>query len=231
MNFTTLNPAHLEKLRSMVEPDRFSIGESVLDLHAKDESRHKPCRPEAVIWPTDRSEVSAILSYANEHLIPVTCWGSGSSLEGNPIPVHAGIVLDFNRMNRILAIREEDFQADVEPGVIYQDLNHKLRHEGLFFPPDPGARATIGGMIANNASGIKTVRYGSTKDHVLRLTVVLANGEIIETGTRASKTSSGYDLIHLFVGAEGTLGVVVEATVRLTGLPAELSAGIANFPP
>jgi D-lactate dehydrogenase (cytochrome) len=214
----------------MVPPDRFSTGESNLDLHSEDQSQHPACRPEAVIWPVDRVEVSEILKYANKNLIPVTGWGAGTSLEGNPIPVKAGLVLDFSQMNKILDIREEDFQADVEPGVIYQDLNEKIRYKGLFFPPDPGAQATIGGMIANNASGTRTVHYGSTKDYVLRLSVVLNNGEIIETGTRASKTSSGYDLIHLFVGSEGTLGIVVEATLRLVGLPAEFSAAIVTFP-
>ena len=230
MKFSSLNQNHIKNLQSMVAEDRLSTGESVLDLHAKDQSQHPPSRPEAVIWPLDRSEVSEILKYANEHLIPVTGWGSGSSLEGNPIPVKRGIVLDFSQMNRILNIRTEDFQADVEPGVIYQDLNEKLRHTGLFFPPDPGARATVGGMIANNASGTRTVYYGSTKDYVLRLEVVLASGEIIELGTRATKTSSGYDLIHLIVGSEGTLGVVVGATLRLVGFPAEYSAAIATFP-
>ena len=190
----------------MVPSDRFSTGDSNLDLHSKDQSQHQPCRPWAVIWPVDRVEVSEILKYANKNLIPVTGWGAGSSLEGNPIPVKAGIVLDFSQMNKIRDIREEDFQVDVEPGVIYQNLNEKLKYKGLFFPPDPGAQATIGGMIANNASGTKTVHYGSTKDYVLRLSVALANGEIIEMGTRATKTSSGYDLIHLLVGSEGTLG-------------------------
>lgn len=230
MKFNPLTQAHLENLKAMVAPDRFSTGESVLNLHAKDESRHPPCRPEAVIWPQSPSEVSAILKYANINGIPVTGWGSGSSLEGNPIPIKKGIVLDFTQMNRILEIREEDFQADVEPGVVYKDLNEKLRHTGLFFPPDPGARATLGGMIANNASGTRTIYYGSTKDYILKLSVVLADGEIIELGTRASKTSSGYDLIRLFVGSEGTLGIVVGATVRLAGLPAEFSAAVATFP-
>ncbi len=230
MKFNPLTQSHLENLKAMVTPDRLSTGESVLDLHARDESRHPPCRPEAVIWPQSASEVSAILKFANRNGVPVTGWGSGSSLEGNPIPIRKGIVLDFSQMNRILEIREEDFQADVEPGVIYQDLNEKLRHTGLFFPPDPGARATLGGMIANNASGTRTIYYGSTKDYVLKLSVVLANGEIVELGTRASKTSSGYDLIRLFVGSEGTLGVVVGATVRLASLPAEFSAAIATFP-
>lgn len=228
-----LNPCtndHVQHLRALVDADRISTGESVLDLHAKDQSQHSPCRPEVVIWPQTAGEVAGIVRYANEHRIPVTGWGAGSSLEGNPIPVCNGIVLDFSRMNRILAIREHDFQADVEPGVIYQDLNDRLRHTGLFFPPDPGARATLGGMIANNASGTRTVYYGSTKDYVLKLSVVLANGEIIELGNRASKTSSGYDLIRLFVGSEGTLGVVVGATVRLVGQPVEFSAAVATFP-
>ena len=157
-------------------------------------------------------------------------WGSGSSLEGNPIPVKKGLVLDFTQMNRILDVREEDFQVDVEPGVIYQDLNEHLKYTGLFFPPDPGARATIGGMIANNASGTRTVYYGSTKDYVLKLKVVLASGEILEMGRRVAKTSSGYDLPHLFVGSEGTLGIVVEATLRLVGLPEEFSAAVVTFP-
>jgi len=230
LKFNSLNQSHIKKLQSLVAPERFSTGESVLDLHAKDQSQHPPSRPEAVIWPVDRAEVSAILKYANDHRIPVTGWGSGSSLEGNPIPIQKGIVLDFSQMNRILNIRAEDFQADVEPGVIYQDLNDKLRHTGLFFPPDPGARATVGGMIANNASGTRTVYYGSTKDYVLRLEVVLASGEMLEMGTRAAKTSSGYDLIHLMVGSEGTLGVVVGATLRLVGFPVEYSAAIATFP-
>ena len=172
MKFNPLTQAHLENLKAMVAPDRFSTGESVLNLHARDESRHPPCQPEAVIWPQRPSEVSAVLKYANSNGIPVTGWGSGSSLEGNPIPIKKGIVLDFSQMNRILEIREEDFQADVEPGVVYKDLNEKLRHTGLFFPPDPGARATLGGMIANNASGTRTIYYGSTKDYVLKLSTV-----------------------------------------------------------
>lgn len=230
MKFNSLTEGHIKALQSMVNADRFSTGESVLDLHARDQSSHPRSRPEAVIWPLSAAEVSNILKYANAHRIPITGWGSGSSLEGNPIPVKHGIVLDFSQMNRILEIREEDFQADVEPGVVYQDLNEKLKHTGLFFPPDPGARATIGGMIANNASGTRTVYYGSTKDYVLRLTAVMASGEIVKIGTRSSKTSSGYDLIHLLIGSEGTLGIVVQATLRLTGLPPEFSAAVVTFP-
>ena len=230
MKYNSINATHIKDLAAMVATDRISTGESVLDLHAKDQSHHAPIRPEVVIWPVASSEVAEIIKYANDNLIPVTGWGSGSSLEGNPIPIHKGIVLDFTRMDRILEIREEDFQADVQPGVVYQDLNEKLRHAGLFFPPDPGARATLGGMIANNASGTRTIYYGSTKDYVLQLSVALANGEIIDLGTRSSKTSSGYDLIRLLVGSEGTLGIVVGATVRLVGLPVEFSAAVVTFP-
>jgi D-lactate dehydrogenase (cytochrome) len=230
LRLNRINNNDIEAFRLMVGPERLSTGESVLNLHSVDQSRHRPSLPEAVIWPMKASEVAEILTYANRHLIPVTAWGAGSSLEGNPIPVERGLVLDFSQMNRILDIREEDFQADVEPGVIYKDLNKKLRHKGLFFAPDPGADATIGGMIANNSSGTRTVRYGSTRDNILRLSVVLANGEIIHTGSRSSKSSSGYDLVRLFVGSEGTLGLVVEATVRLVGIPGEFSAAIVTFP-
>ncbi len=230
MNYNSLNHDHLNRLRSMVPADRISTGSSNLTLHARDESHHEACLPEVVVWPKSAEEVVEILRYADENRIPVTGWGSGSSLEGNPIPVCGGVVLDFNQMDRILDIRDEDFQADVEPGVVYQDLNERLRHKGLFFAPDPGARATLGGMIANNASGTRTVRYGSTRHNVLRLRVALANGEILQLGTRSSKTSSGLDLINLMVGSEGTLGIVVEATVRLVGLPAAFSAAVASLP-
>ena len=220
----------MENLRGFVTSERFSTGESVLNLHSRDQSGHTPVLPDAVLWPVEEGEVVKILQYANDHIIPVTGWGAGSSLEGNPMPVKGGIVLDFGMMNRILSIREEDFQADVEPGVIYKDLNKKLRHKGLFFPPDPGADATVGGMISNNSSGTRTVKYGSARDNILRLSVVLANGEVIRTGTRASKTSSGYDLTDLITGSEGTLGIITRATLRLTGLPAEFSAVISTFP-
>ncbi len=230
MTYTRLNQEHLKALEGLVAPDRFSSGRSNLELHARDESHHAACLPEVVLWPERKDEVVEVLRYAQAHRIPVTGWGSGSSLEGNPIPICGGVVLDFNLMNRILEIRDEDFQADLEPGVIYQDLNEKLRHRGLFFPPDPGARATIGGMIANNASGTRTVRYGATRRNVLRLEVVTADGETVRFGTRSSKTSSGLDLINLFVGSEGTLGLVVEATVRLVGLPAAFSAAVASLP-
>jgi D-lactate dehydrogenase (cytochrome) len=220
----------VNKLRAMVGETFVSTGASVLHLHAHDESFHPPVLPDVVVWPHSTDEVSRIVRYAANRKIPITGWGVGSSLEGNPIPVQHGIVVDFQEMQKILAIRAEDFQVDVEAGVIYKELNKTLSPKGLFFPPDPGAAATIGGMIGNNSSGIRTVKYGATKDYILRLTVVLPDGRLIQVGNRARKSSSGYDLIHLFVGAEGTLGLVTEATLRLAGLPANFMALRVTFP-
>jgi D-lactate dehydrogenase (cytochrome) len=222
--------ADLIKLKAIVGEQFVSTGESVLNLHSHDESYHAHALPDAVVWPHSTDEVSRIARYAFERKIPVTGWGAGTSLEGNPIPVSHGIVVDFQEMQKVLAVRPEDFQVDVEAGVIYKELNKMLSRHGLFFPPDPGAAATIGGMIGNNASGIRTVKYGATKDHIARLVVALPGGDVIRIGNRARKSSSGYDLIHLFVGAEGTLGLVTEATLRLIGLPAHFLALRVTFP-
>jgi D-lactate dehydrogenase (cytochrome) len=220
----------LSNLKAIVGEQFVSTGESILALHSHDESYHPPALPDVVVWPHSTGEVSWIARYAYERKIPVTGWGMGTSLEGNPIPVNHGIVVDFQEMQRVLEIRPEDFQVDVEAGVVYKELNKALGRHGLFFPPDPGAAATIGGMIGNNASGIRTVKYGATKDHVMRLAVVLPGGEVIRIGNRARKSSSGYDLIHLFAGSEGTLGLVTEATLRLAGIPANFMALRAAFP-
>jgi D-lactate dehydrogenase (cytochrome) len=220
----------LGNLRAIVGEQFVSTGESVLNLHSHDESYHPPVRPDAVVWPHSTEEVSRVVRYAFERKIPITGWGVGTSLEGNPIPVKQGIVVDFHEMQKILAVHPKDFQVDVEAGVVYKDLNKILSRSGLFFPPDPGAAATIGGMISNNASGIRAVKYGATKDNILRLVVVLPGGDVIQIGNRARKTSSGYDLIHLFVGAEGTLGLVTEATLKLVGLPENFLALRVTFP-
>jgi D-lactate dehydrogenase (cytochrome) len=224
-----IGPQGLIFLAEVVGAENVSTGESVLDLHGRDSSYPPAVRPEAVAWPTTTAQVSQILAWADREVIPVTPWGAGTSLEGNPIPVAGGLVLDMTKMNRILELREEDMQVDVEPGVGYKDLNHALRHKGLFFPPDPGAWATIGGMIANNASGVRTVKYGCTRDYVQALEVVLPGGEVIVTGTRARKSSAGYYLTGLFVGSEGTLGVVTRATLKLAGLPEHFLAAVAAF--
>ncbi len=220
----------LGSLKAIVGEQFVSTGESVINLHSHDESYHKPVLPDVVVWPHSTDEVSRVIRYAFDRKIPVTGWGMGTSLEGNPIPVNHGIVVDFQQMQRVLAVRPEDFQVDVEAGVVYKELNQTLGRHGLFFPPDPGAAATIGGMIGNNASGIRAVKYGATKDHILRLAVVLPGGEVIRIGHRARKSSSGYDLIHLFVGSEGTLGLITEATLKLVGLPAKFMALRVTFP-
>ena len=220
----------LEGFEAIVGADRFSVSGGDLREHAQDQSSNAAHAPDAVAWPESREEVQAILRVANEQRIPVTAWGAGTSLEGNPIPVRGGLVLDFSRMDSIVAVHLGDLQVTVQPGVRYKDLNAELAREGLFFAPDPGANATIGGMIANNAAGLRTVRYGATKDNVLRLEAVLANGDVVRTGSRSVKQSSGYDLTHLFAGSEGTLGIITEATLKLAPLPEHFCAVTAAFP-
>ncbi|HIC90329.1 MAG TPA: FAD-binding protein [Anaerolineae bacterium] len=222
--------ATFEALQSIVTPARVSAALADRAQHGRDQSSYPEHLPDLIVWPQTTAEVSAVLRYANEKCLPVTAWGAGTSLEGNPIPIYGGIVLDFQLMNQILEIHPSDFQVVVQPGVLYQDMNRVLARYGLFFAPDPGANASIGGIVANNAAGIRTVKYGATKDNVLALEVVLANGEVIRTGCRSVKQSSGYDLTHLFVGSEGTLGIVTEATLKLAPLPEHFSAAVASFP-
>ena len=216
-------------LSEFVSTERFSTGQSNRELHLHDISAHRGRMPAGIIWPVTTEEVSNILAWAYDQDVPVTPWGAGTSTEGNPVPTRGGLVMDLTQMNKILAIRPQDLQADVQPGVLRKELNRQAGKQGLFFPPDPGADATIGGMIANNASGVQTVKYGATKDYVMKLTVVLPAGSIIHTGCKAHKSSSGYDLSRLFVGSEGTLGVVTEATLRLTGIPSHHLAVTITF--
>ena len=216
-------------LRAMVDPDRFSTGQSNRELHLHDISPHYGSLPAGIIWPETTEEVARILSWCYDNEIPVTPWGAGTSTEGNPVPVRGGLVIDMIRMNKILDIRPQDLQADVQPGVLRKELNRRTGRHGLFFPPDPGADASIGGMIANNASGVQTIKYGATKDYVMKLTVVLPQGKVIHTGCKAHKSSSGYDLTRLFVGSEGTLGIATEATLKLTGIPSHHLATTINF--
>jgi D-lactate dehydrogenase (cytochrome) len=191
---------------------------------------HHPARmSEVVVWPVTAGQVADVLRIANDNRIPVTPWSAGSSLEGNPIPLFGGISLSMERMNRILAVHADDFQAIVQPGLGYKDLNESLANYGLFFAPDPGANASIGGMLANNAAGSRTVKYGATKDNVLAMEVALADGRLIRTGSRSIKQSSGYNLTQLFIGSEGTLGVITEATLKLAPVPTIMSSVVANF--
>ncbi len=219
----------ISSLSALVSPDRFSTGKSNRELHLKDISHHRGELPAGIIWPVSTDEVAAILSLSYKNDIPVTPWGAGTSTEGNPVPALGGLVMDMTRMDKIIEIRPQDLQTDVQPGVFRKELNRQAGKHGLFFPPDPGADATIGGMIANNASGVQTVKYGATKDYVMKLTLVLPQGNIIHTGCKALKSSSGYDLSRLFVGSEGTLGVVTEATLRLTGIPIHHLAATITF--
>ncbi len=216
-------------LSKFVSTERFSTGQSNRELHLHDISAHRGLIPAGIIWPLSTEEISNILTWTYDQNVPVTPWGAGTSTEGNPVPTRGGLVMDMTQMNKILDIRSQDLQADVQPGVLRKELNRQAGQQGLFFPPDPGADATIGGMIANNASGVQTVKYGATKDYVMKLTVVLPDGGIIHTGCKAHKSSSGYDLSRLFVGSEGTLGVVSEATLRLTGIPSHHLAVTITF--
>jgi D-lactate dehydrogenase (cytochrome) len=231
MEYGQCTDRELRELEAIVGAENLSTGESVIALCSRDESYYTPeTPPQVVVMPGSTEQVSAVMRIASAHRIPVTARGAGTSIEGNPVPLYGGIVLDMQRMNRIIDILPEDFVAVVEPAVGYKDLNKAAGRHGLFFPPDPGASAVIGGMIANNASGVRTIKYGATKDYVLKLTVVLANGEVIEIGSLATKSSSGYDLIRLFVGSEGTLGIFTQASLRLEGLPEHFSAALATFP-
>jgi D-lactate dehydrogenase (cytochrome) len=223
------NKDQVASLTACVDPQRFSTGQSNRELHLHDISAHRGVLPAGIIWPLTTDEVSRILVWAYEQEVPVTPWGAGTSTEGNPVPTRGGLVMDMTRMDKIIEIRPRDLQADVQPGVLRKELNRRAGKHGLFFPPDPGADASIGGMIANNASGVQTVKYGATKDYVMKLTVVLPRGNIIHTGCKAHKSSSGYDLSRLFVGSEGTLGVVTEATLRLTGIPTHFLAITITF--
>jgi D-lactate dehydrogenase (cytochrome) len=217
-------------LRLVPGESRVSTGESVLDQHAADLTYHAPHRPDVVVFPETTEEVAAVLRYADDARVPVVPFGAGTSLEGHVIPLHGGISLDLTRMSRIEALRPEDLSATVQPGVTRSQLEQAAGPHGLFFPVDPGADATLGGMAATNASGTTTVRYGGMRNHVLALEVVLAGGRVVRTGSRAVKTSAGYNLTHLFVGSEGTLGVITELTLRLHPIPETIVVARAAFP-
>jgi len=202
--------------------------EAVRRHHAGDESHHPAHLPDAVVEPETTEEVAEVVRIAGRYKLPLVPFGAGSGLEGAAIPVHGGISLDTIRMNRILEIREADMIARVEAGIRRQTLNTYLRDTGLFFPVDPGADASIGGMVATGASGTNAVRFGAMRENVLGLTVVLADGRVIHTGSLARKSSAGYDLTRLLVGSEGTLGIVTEVTLRLHPIPDTVSA-VAGF--
>ncbi len=209
--------------------DRLSTTEAVREHHGHDMSRQPTRLPDAVVYAENEDEVARVVSACFEAGIPVTPFAAGSSMEGHTIPLKAGISLDLTRMNRIVAVNHEDFDVQVEAGVTRKQLNAHIRDTGLFFPIDPGADASLGGMASTRASGTTAVRYGTMRENVLALRVVTPQGKIITTGRRTKKSSTGYDLTKLYVGAEGTLGVITEVTVRLHPIPETIASAVCAF--
>ncbi|MCB8925836.1 MAG: FAD-binding protein [Ardenticatenaceae bacterium] len=221
------NPLHAELAQLL--GDRFTTSDYERQQHGQDESSLPPMLPDAVCFPLTTEEVAAIVKLCTQHQTPVIPFGAGSSLEGHVFAPHGGISVDLSRMDKILRVSADDLDCTVQAGVTRQQLDQSLRQQGMFFPVDPGADATLGGMASTRASGTTAVRYGTMADNVLTLTVVLPNGDIIQTGSRARKSSAGYDLTHLFIGSEGTLGIITELTIKLQGIPEAISAAIVGF--
>jgi D-lactate dehydrogenase (cytochrome) len=210
--------------------ERVSTSDAVRAHHGRDESMYDPQWPDAVVYAHTTDEVSQIVRLCSHHDVPIIPYGSGSSLEGHLLAVHGGVSIDLSEMKQVLSLDAEDLTVTVQAGLSRKALNDAIRDTGLFFPIDPGADASIGGMSATRASGTNAVRYGTMRENVLGLTAVLADGRVIKTGTRARKSSAGYDLTRLFVGSEGTLGVITEITLRLYPLPEAVSAAVCSFP-
>ncbi|RZS86338.1 FAD-binding oxidoreductase [Pigmentiphaga kullae] len=210
--------------------DRLSLNASVREHHGRDESPYPAVPPDAVVFAESTDDVVAAVQACAAHGVPLIAYGSGSSLEGHVLAVEGGITLDVSRMNRVLSVNPDDLTVTVQAGVTRKQLNNEIRDTGLFFPIDPGADASLGGMAATRASGTNAVRYGTMRDNIVSLTVVTAQGKVIRTARRAKKSSAGYDLTRLFIGSEGTLGIITEVTVRLYPQPEAVSAAVCNFP-
>ena len=218
------------ELVAALGPEQVSVTEAVRAQHGVGESYHPAAPPDLVVWPRSTEEVVAVVDRCRAHGVPIVPFGAGTSLEGHVAALHGGVCLDMTRMNRILRLSLEDMDVSVEAGVTRKQLDARLRPEGVFFPVDPGADATVGGMVATGASGTTTVRYGAMRENVLSLTVVTAQGRVVRTRSRARKSSAGYDLTRLFVGSEGTLGVITEATLRVYPTPEAISSAVCSFP-
>jgi D-lactate dehydrogenase (cytochrome) len=217
-----------DELRALLG-DRMNTSRGVRDHHGKDESYYPYAPPDAVVFPHSTDEVRDIVNICRRHKTPMIPYGVGTSLEGHILAIHGGVCVDMSQMNKLIAVRAEDLDCTVQAGVTRKQLNEEIRHTGLFFPVDPGADATLGGMASTRASGTNAVRYGTMRENVLSLTVVTADGRIIKTATRSRKSAAGYDLTRLFVGAEGTLGIITEVTVRLYAVPQAISAAVCSF--
>ena len=209
---------------------RYSTSESTRNNYARGEDTYDPILSKAVVFPETNEEVSKILKLCNEHKIPVTPFGTGTSLEGNVVGNEKGITICLEKMNKILSVNAEDFDCRVQACVTKEQLNEHLREDGVFFPIDPGANAALGGMASTSASGTMAVKYGTMKTVISGLTVVLPNGDIINTGGRTKKTSAGYNLTNLFIGSEGTLGIITEVHLRLSPIPDSIMSAVCHFP-